>query len=69
MRHKMTAWEVVPPLSPHFAQVLVDRANAFLAGHPGDQDAIRRVLTLKLATVREWRGGDPPTSMAVGVHR
>jgi hypothetical protein len=32
--------------------VLVGRANTFLAEHPGDEDRLRRLLTLKLATVR-----------------
>jgi formylglycine-generating enzyme required for sulfatase activity len=38
--------------------VLVDRADKFLATHPGAEDALRRVLTLRLATVRE---GEEPT--------
>ena len=33
--------------------VLVDRADAFLAEHPGSEDELRRIFTLKLATVRE----------------
>ncbi len=33
--------------------VLVDRADKFLAAHPGSEDALRRVLTLRLATVRD----------------
>jgi hypothetical protein len=37
--------------------VLVDRANKFLEMHPGGEDALRRVLTLRLATVRE--DGEP----------
>ena len=37
--------------------MLVDRANRFLAEHPGAEDALRRILTLKLATVRE--DGEP----------
>jgi TIR domain len=37
--------------------VLVDRADKFLAAHPGAEDALRRVLTLRLATVRE--DGEP----------
>ena len=39
-------------------RVLVERADAFLASHPNSQDKLRRVLTLKLATVRE---GEEPT--------
>jgi formylglycine-generating enzyme required for sulfatase activity len=38
--------------------VLVDRADAFLASHPGSEDRLRRIFTLKLATVRE---GEEPT--------
>jgi formylglycine-generating enzyme required for sulfatase activity len=38
--------------------VLVERADAFLASHPGSEDTLRRIFTLKLATVRE---GEEPT--------
>jgi hypothetical protein len=38
--------------------VLVHRADQFLATHPNSEDALRRVLTLRLATVRE---GSEPT--------
>ena len=37
--------------------VLVERANKFLAEHPASEDAIRCILTLKLATMRE--DGEP----------
>ena len=37
--------------------MLVERADRFLAERPGAEDAIRRILTLKLATVRE--DGEP----------
>jgi formylglycine-generating enzyme required for sulfatase activity len=43
--------------------VLVDRANAFLANHPKSEDALRRILTLKLATVRE--DGEPSRRRAL----
>ena len=33
--------------------MLVDRADAFLAAHPKSEDELRRIFTLKLATVRE----------------
>jgi hypothetical protein len=36
---------------------LVERANDFLAGNPGAEDRLRRIMTLKLATVRE--DGEP----------
>jgi formylglycine-generating enzyme required for sulfatase activity len=38
--------------------VLVDRADVFLADHPKSHDELRRIFTLKLATVRE---GEEPT--------
>jgi Novel STAND NTPase 1/TIR domain len=38
--------------------ILVDRADSFLVGHPDTQDQLRRIFTLKLATVRE---GEEPT--------
>ena len=38
--------------------VLVDRADTFLANHPKSEDELRRIFTLKLATVRE---GEEPT--------
>jgi hypothetical protein len=38
--------------------VLVNRADAFLAAHPQSEDALRRIFTLRLATVRE---GEEPT--------
>ena len=47
----------LPPQSFELGGVLVDRANRFLAERPGAEDALRRVLTLKLATVRE--DGEP----------
>jgi formylglycine-generating enzyme required for sulfatase activity len=37
--------------------VLVERANAFISRHPGSEDTLRRIFTLKLATVRE--DGEP----------
>jgi formylglycine-generating enzyme required for sulfatase activity len=38
--------------------VLIDRASVFLAAHPKAQEELRRIFTLKLATVRE---GEEPT--------
>ena len=38
--------------------MLVDRANTFLSDHPKAQDELRRIFTVKLATVRE---GEEPT--------
>jgi formylglycine-generating enzyme required for sulfatase activity len=37
--------------------VLVERANAFISRRPGSEDTLRRIFTLKLATVRE--DGEP----------
>ena len=42
----------LPAQSFEVGGVLVERANRFLAEHPGAEDALKRVLTLKLATVR-----------------
>ena len=47
----------LPAQSFELGGVLVDRANRFLVTHPGGEDALRRVLTLRLATVRE--DGEP----------
>ncbi len=47
----------LPPQSIDLGGVLVDRANAFLDSHPNSEAKLRRVLTLKLATVRE--NGEP----------
>ena len=47
----------LPAQSFELGGVLVDRANRFLAERPGAEDALRRILTLKLATVRE--DGEP----------
>jgi formylglycine-generating enzyme required for sulfatase activity len=48
----------LPAQSFELGGVLVDRANTFLAIHPGAEAALRSVLTLRLATVRE---DDEPT--------
>jgi formylglycine-generating enzyme required for sulfatase activity len=48
----------LPAQSFELGGVLVDRADAFLANHPKSQDELRRIFTLKLATVRE---GEEPT--------
>ena len=47
----------LPAQSFELGGVLVERADRFLAEHPGDEDTLRRILTLKLATVRE--DGEP----------
>src|SRR5215475_11233780 len=48
----------LPAQSFELGGVLVDRADAFLAAHPKSEDQLRRIFTLKLATVRE---GEEPT--------
>src|SRR5262249_18963144 len=48
----------LPAQAIELGGVLVERADAFLARHPRSEDELRRVLTLKLATVRE---GEEPT--------
>ncbi|MGO9742818.1 MAG: SUMF1/EgtB/PvdO family nonheme iron enzyme, partial [Roseiarcus sp.] len=47
----------LPAQSFELGGVLVDRADKFLAGHPGAEEALRRILTLRLASVRE--DGEP----------
>jgi formylglycine-generating enzyme required for sulfatase activity len=47
----------LPAQSFELGGVLVSRANRFLAEHLGAEDALRRALTLRLATVRE--DGEP----------
>jgi formylglycine-generating enzyme required for sulfatase activity len=48
----------LPAQSFELGGVLVDRADTFLADHPKSEDELRRIFTLKLATVRE---GEEPT--------
>jgi formylglycine-generating enzyme required for sulfatase activity len=48
----------LPAQSFELGGVLVDRADKFLADQPKSQDELRRIFTLKLATVRE---GEEPT--------
>ena len=48
----------LPAQSFELGNVLVDRADTFLAAHPNAEDQLRRIFTLKLATVRE---GEEPT--------
>jgi energy-coupling factor transporter ATP-binding protein EcfA2 len=48
----------LPVQSIDLGRVLVERANRFVAEHPASEDALRRVLTLKLATVHS---GTEPT--------
>jgi formylglycine-generating enzyme required for sulfatase activity len=43
--------------------VLVDRANRFVAEHPGKENVLRRIFTLNLATVRE--DGEPTRRRAL----
>jgi formylglycine-generating enzyme required for sulfatase activity len=47
----------LPAQSFELGGALVDRADKFLAAHPGAEETVRRVLTLKLATVRD--DGEP----------
>jgi formylglycine-generating enzyme required for sulfatase activity len=47
----------LPAQSFELGGVLVERADTFLATHPGGEAALRRVLTLRCATVRE--DGEP----------
>ena len=47
----------LPPQSIDLGSVLVDRARAFISNHPNSEHKLRRIFTLKLATVRE--DGEP----------
>ena len=47
----------LPPAAMELGGVLAERANAFLATHPAAEEALKRILTLRLATVRE--DGEP----------
>jgi formylglycine-generating enzyme required for sulfatase activity len=53
----------LPAHAMEIGGVLVERANAFIASHPKSEEALRRVLTLKLATVRE--DGEPTRRRAL----
>ena len=48
----------LPAAAIDLGGVLAERANAFIADHPNSEDKLRRIFTLKLATVRE---GEEPT--------
>jgi formylglycine-generating enzyme required for sulfatase activity len=48
----------LPAQAIELGGVLVDRADSFLATHPGSEEPLCRIFTLKLATVRE---GEEPT--------
>jgi formylglycine-generating enzyme required for sulfatase activity len=52
-----------PAESFELGGVLVDRANTFLSTHPGAEDTLRRVLTLRLANVHE--DGEPTRRRAM----
>lgn len=47
----------LPEKSIDLGHVLVQRADAFIASHPDSEEELRRILTLKLAMVRE--DGEP----------
>ena len=59
----------LPPAAIELGGVLAERANAFLATHPTAEEALRRMLTLKLATVREDERADAAAGAALRVHR
>jgi formylglycine-generating enzyme required for sulfatase activity len=48
----------LPEQAFELGSVLVRRANAFVSAHPDSEDKLRRIFTLRLATVRE---GEEPT--------
>jgi hypothetical protein len=47
----------LPPAAMELGGVLAERADAFLSAHPQSEDALRHLLALRLATVRE--DGEP----------
>ncbi len=53
----------LPPQAMELGGVLAERADAFLARHPDAETPLRRLLTLKLATVRE--DGEPTRRRAL----
>jgi formylglycine-generating enzyme required for sulfatase activity/class 3 adenylate cyclase len=53
----------LPAPAFELAGVLVDRANAFIGSHPDSEETLRRIFTLKLATVRE--DGEPTRRRAL----
>jgi formylglycine-generating enzyme required for sulfatase activity len=57
MMHRGDGTLRLPAQSFELGGVLVDRADRFLATHSGAENALRRVLTLRLATVRD--DGEP----------
>src|SRR5262249_10931174 len=48
----------LPKAAVEIGAVLINRADAFLRTHPNSEDKLRRIFTLRLATVRE---GEEPT--------
>jgi hypothetical protein len=58
MVHQGDGVRRLPAQAIELGAVLVGRADAFLTAHPGSGDELRRIFTLKLATVRE---GEEPT--------
>ena len=57
MIHRADGVLRLPEQAINLGVVLVDRANSFLSDHPNSEDQLRRIFTLKLATVRE--DGEP----------
>lgn len=53
----------LPPHAVEIGGVLAERANAFLVSHPISERLLRRILTLKLANVRE--DGEPTRRRAL----
>jgi formylglycine-generating enzyme required for sulfatase activity len=53
----------LPVQAIELGRVLVDRANKFLSDHPKSENELRRIFTLKLATVRD--DGEPTRRRAL----
>lgn len=58
----------LPAAAIELGRVLTERADVFLASHPKSEDTLRRVLTLKVATVREDGQPTRRRAPALGVH-
>ena len=57
----------LPAQASELGGVLVERADAFLASHPGSAGELRRLFTLKLATVRPLPGALLPPGLTLSL--
>jgi hypothetical protein len=57
----------LPAQAIELGGVLAERADAFLSNRPGAEDQLRRILTLKLATMRADGDQWPPMPLSEGL--